>query len=355
MESGIKMSDSRNTTLTKSKKRRARVARIKVGIVLTLFLWMLISIISIIYLFIKVNALEDKMNYLLDNFTVNEEITNQVMQESVVDEPILEEMTTETEPEMLATVSDDEISASDISISEDTGTDDKVYYPTATAVGFADNLADSDDVLKAYLTFDDGPSSNTNAILDILKENDVKATFFVIGKDDEESKQLYKRIVDEGHTIAMHSYTHKYSEIYGSVEAFEADFSRIQNLIYEVTGKECLYYRFPGGSSNQVNNDDMKQCISFLNSHGITYFDWNVSSGDATSKGYTSEELVENVMKDVVKYKTSVVLMHDTAEKINTVNALQSLIDRLKGKNIDLLPIDENTTVIQHIAANSVE
>jgi len=354
------MSSNKSTTLAKSRKRRARVARIKIGIILTLFLWMIVSIVSIIYLFVKVHDLEKQMDYLLDNFTVKEEITEQVMQAEVSEESEAEQETIVDNEEPRSEV--DLTEESEESFSENVLVDDNTdseaedsYYPSANAIGFADNLASSGDELKTYLTFDDGPSSNTNEILDILKENNIKATFFVTGKEDEESRELYKRIVDEGHTLAMHSYSHKYSEIYANVEAFEEDLSRIQNLLYEVTGKECLFYRFPGGSSNQVNNDDMKECISFLNGQGITYFDWNVSNGDATTKGYTSEELVENVMKDVVKYKTSVVLMHDTAEKTNTVKSLQTLIDRLNEKGISILPIDEDTTVIQHIAASSVE
>ncbi|MCR5469288.1 MAG: polysaccharide deacetylase [Lachnospiraceae bacterium] len=290
---------------------------------------MIVSLVSVIYLFIKVHDLQLQMDYLMEHFTVNEE----------------------------AEVSDNTEVSDTGEIQYNTDIDESVEeeYPIANAVGFKDNLAEEGDQLKVYLTFDDGPSSNTSEILDILKEHNVKATFFVIGQEDEKSKELYKRIVDEGHTLGMHSYSHKYSELYSSVESFEEDFTRIQNLLYDVTGQECLYYRFPGGSSNQVNNDDMAKCISFLNAQGITYFDWNVSNGDATSQVYTSEDLVENVMKDVVKYKTSIVLMHDTSAKEKTVDSLSTLIERLEDLGADILPIDGDTTVIQHIAANSIE
>ena len=213
-----------------------------------------------------------------------------------------------------------------------------------------ENLATAEDLHKVYLTFDDGPSDNTNAILDVLDDYNVKATFFVTGKEDEASKAAYKRIVDEGHTIAMHSYSHKYSDIYASKEAFQNDFERIQNLIYDTTGVECRYYRFPGGSSNKVSNTDMSEFISYLNDQGITYFDWNVSSGDATSHAFTADELVENVMSDVVKYKTSVVLLHDATAKTTTVQALPAMIEALQQSGAMLLPIDEDTTVIQHVS-----
>ncbi len=211
-----------------------------------------------------------------------------------------------------------------------------------------ENLAEEGDVHKVYLTFDDGPSENTDAILDVLDDYGIKATFFVNGREDEASRMAYKRIVEEGHTIAMHSYSHKYSEIYDSVEAFQADFNRIQNLIYDTTGVESRIYRFPGGSSNKVSNANMADYIQFLDSQDVTYFDWNVSSGDATSQAFTSDELVENVMKDVVKYKTSVVLLHDSKLKSTTVEALPKMIEALQESGALILPIDDHTDVIQH-------
>ena len=208
---------------------------------------------------------------------------------------------------------------------------------------------------KVYLTFDDGPSSNTAAILDTLAQYNVKATFFVVGKEDEESQEMYKRIVNEGHTLGMHSYSHKYSVIYDSLENFEDDFTKIQNYLYDITGEDCHYYRFPGGSSNQVSNTDMKEFIKYLNDQDVTYFDWNVTSGDATSQAYTADELVDNVLEDVVKYKTSVVLLHDANTKETTVEALGPMIEALQAQGVELLPITEDTTVIQHISADSVQ
>jgi peptidoglycan/xylan/chitin deacetylase (PgdA/CDA1 family) len=151
----------------------------------------------------------------------------------------------------------------------------------------------------------------------------------------------------------MHSYSHKYSELYASLDAFESDFERIENLIYDTTGVESLYYRFPGGSSNQVSNVDMTQYIRYINEQGITYFDWNVSSGDATAQAFTADELVENVMGDVVQYKTSVVLLHDAANKQATVQALPTLIEALQEAGAVILPIDENTTLVQHVSISN--
>ena len=208
---------------------------------------------------------------------------------------------------------------------------------------------------KVYLTFDDGPGSQTGKILDILKKNHVKATFFVVGKEDEESKALYQRIVDEGHTLGMHSYSNKYSQIYQSDEAFEEDFERLRDELHQVTGVNSIYYRFPGGSSNQISNVPMSDFIHYLNEQGVIYYDWNVSAGDAASNAYSSEEIVANVMDDVVKYKTSVVLLHDASDKSATVEALAPLIEALNEMGAEILPIDEDTSVIQYVKADSID
>ena len=222
--------------------------------------------------------------------------------------------------------------------------------------GQAGNMpVETEQSRKVYLTFDDGPSENTSKILDILKERNIKATFFVVGFDDEASRELYQRIVAEGHTLGMHSYSHKYDMIYQSLDAFKEDMSHLQAYLEEVTGVTPTIMRFPGGSSNQVSNVDMKELIRYVEGEGLTYFDWNIESGDATSQAYTSDELVQNVMTEVVKYDTSVVLMHDTSAKAATVEALVPMIDQLQEIGAELLPIDETTKLIQHIPVDSVE
>lgn len=313
------------------KEKRARVNRIKMSILCSLLIWMALSFFLCIFLFVKVISLEHKLDYLMDHFVIREEVETETETAQSTEVAAYQQLDTEL-----------------LSYEEE-------QYPIAQAANFKENLANPGDPLKVYLTFDDGPSSNTVRILDILNQYQVKATFFVIGRQDEASKTLYQRIVEEGHTLGMHSYSHKYGSIYASLEAFQEDFSKIQNYLFEVTGQECLYYRFPGGSSNQVSNQDMSGYISYLNSQGITYYDWNVSSGDATSQAFSPQELVENVVSDVVKYKTSVVLMHDTDKKNATVEALGTMIEEIQALGAEIMPIQEDTTVIQHIAADSVE
>ena len=200
-----------------------------------------------------------------------------------------------------------------------------------------------------YLTFDDGPSRNTNRILDILKENDVKATFFVVGKTDEESIKAYQRIVAEGHTLAMHSYSHKYSEIYESKESFAQDIKRLQEYLYQITGVWPRYYRFPGGSSNTVSIADMQELIAYLNESGITYFDWNVASGDAVSGQLSKETIVNNCITGLEGKRECMVLMHDASEKNSTVEALPVIIEEIKGRgDAVFLPITDETVPVQH-------
>lgn len=205
---------------------------------------------------------------------------------------------------------------------------------------------------QVYLTFDDGPSSNTDQILDILKEYDVKATFFVVGKTDERSVKAYQRIVDEGHTLAMHSYSHKYDEIYESKEAFAKDLNSLQEYLYETTGVWPRIYRFPGGSSNTVSKVDMQELIEYLTDIGITYFDWNVASGDAVSRTLPAETIVDNCLSGIEKQKESVILMHDASNKGTTVEALPRIIEAIQERgDTGILPITDETVPVQHIAA----
>lgn len=302
--------------------RVRRVRAIKRAIIITLVSIILIPIIMCICLLIKVNSMQKQIDelYLMK-----------------VEKQMEEQLALERE------LSNEEEEAAEILASQLPETAD------------TEEEIPSDGKKRVYLTFDDGPSSNTEAILEVLKEYNIKATFFVVGKEDETSIELYRKIIEEGHTLGMHSYTHQYSIIYQSVEKFSQDVERLQTLLKNVTGQEVKLYRFPGGSSNMVSNIGMEEFIKELKKEGITYFDWNVSSGDATSKDLEPEELVENVLQDVKIYNTSIVLMHDAANKPNTVEALPELIEQLQDMEVEILPITEDVKPIQHIKADEVE
>lgn len=220
--------------------------------------------------------------------------------------------------------------------------DDKSHATDATS--------HAPDTRKVYLTFDDGPSIYTEEILDILELYGVKATFFVIGQEDEKYAPMYKRIVEEGHSIGMHSYSHKYTEIYESLDSFKADFEKIRNLVKEKAGVECSLYRFPGGSSNSIGKKHIQEFIGYLDEEQIVYFDWNVSSKDATGVPLSVDEIVQNSTADLEKYRSAVILFHDSATKYNTVQALPKIIETIQAmENTEIVPITETSVPVQQI------
>ena len=216
--------------------------------------------------------------------------------------------------------------------------------------------AESTNIQKeVYFTFDDGPSANTDEILDILKEYDVRATFFVVGKTDEHSVRMYQRIVDEGHTLAMHSYSHKYDEIYASKESYVEDLTKLQEYLYQITGVWPRFCRFPGGSSNTVSNVDMTELIEYLNENGITYFDWNISSGDAVREDLSVDTIVQNCVGKLDNVNIGMILMHDANDKITTVEALPEVIKAIRERgDTAILPITDETKPVQHVLSNNI-
>lgn len=310
------------------KYERHQMAILKTMIKKALFLiGILCFILCVIHLVNRVKILENQIEKLS---------IEQVFAQAKTDEEIFDNTTITPE-----------VQTSETQILETESTTQA--QPEETSVGEEENSK------IVYLTFDDGPSSNTNAILDILKEYNVKATFFVNGKTDEISKEGYKRIVEEGHTLAMHSYTHVYKEVYASKEAFLEDVYRLQNYLFDLTGTKPIYYRFPGGSSNTISEMDMQIFIQALHEEGMEYFDWNVANGDGGNKELTIDQILTNVWNDIPKYEHSMILMHDSVQKGFTVEALPEMIKQLQEAGYTILPIDDTTPLIQHIRDNSIE
>ena len=188
-----------------------------------------------------------------------------------------------------------------------------------------------------YLTFDDGPSARTEEILDILAEKNVKATFFVVGFHDESQKATLQRMAAEGHTLAMHSYSHDYAKIYASVEDYLSDMYQVFSLIKETTGVTPTLFRFPGGSINGYSHGIYQELIAEMLRRGFVPFDWNISSQDAATNSLVpAETLVNNVVKGAANVRRGIVLMHDSAAKTTTVQALAPMIDRLQEQGFEL-------------------
>ena len=197
----------------------------------------------------------------------------------------------------------------------------------AQSAGFS--LAEEENAVKTvYLTFDDGPSDRvTPKILDTLAEENVKATFFIVGKHAATRKNLVKREVNEGHTVGVHSYSHVYSDIYASPENLLADIDRCNEIIKEATGSYSSLYRFPGGSFGLSD-----RLVSAVTSHGIRYVDWNASFRDAEICNATADELYKAAISTAANSENIVLLAHDSTTKTATAEALKDVIRHFKSK-----------------------
>lgn len=207
-------------------------------------------------------------------------------------------------------------------------------------------VATGDKVI--YLTFDDGPCAYTKTLLDILDKYNVKATFFVTG-----ANPSYYYLIGEahrrGHTIAIHTYSHKYGEMYTSLDAYWADFNKIRDIVVEQTGEEPWLVRFPGGTSNTVSKKYcpgiMSALAEELPAKGYSYCDWNVSSGDAG--GATTEQaVINNVINGCSKKSTSIVLQHDI--KNFSVNAVDNIIEWGLANGYTFKAMDADTPFVHY-------
>ena len=295
------------------------------------YILVFLAVVVIFFLCAQICVLEKDIKSLysqMEEMNSALEVVSQIQQEVVVTEPSLTPGTQEQ-----VTVSGNDAGSQEVVVPP------KLNYQETVEAAH-----------KVYLTFDDGPSANTEAILDILDEYNVKATFFVLGKEDEQSKERIRMIYERGHTIGMHSYSHVYSEIYESMESFEEDFWKCRQYIFDVIGAECAFYRFPGGSSNTASNVDMQECIDFLALQGVEYYDWNVSSGDGGSHGLSVENIVKNSTATIQNYETSIILMHDASSKKETLEALPEVIETILAmEDTVILPITEGTKAIHHV------
>ena len=188
----------------------------------------------------------------------------------------------------------------------------------------------------AYLTFDDGPSKTvTPLILDLLKEEKIKATFFVLGSRVELYPELVKREYEEGHYIANHGYSHVYQDIYSSTQAVLDEYYQTENSIREALGIEdyrCFLFRFPGGSTGGKYNNLKSQAKSVLEAKNIAYVDWNALTGDATGENLTKEQMFDELVNTTSGKNSVVILMHDAGDKILTYELLPQIIQYLRDE-----------------------
>lgn len=187
-----------------------------------------------------------------------------------------------------------------------------------------------------YLTFDDGPSEeNTDKVLDVLKERNIKATFFVIGEYVEKYPETARRIVEEGHTIGIHCNVHNYKKLYESADSYLEDFEQAYQTVLEVTGVEAKLFRFPGGSVNAYNKEVCEEIIEEMEERGFIYYDWNASLEDATGAEKAPDALIENAVSTTLGRQKIVMLAHDRVG--NTALALDEMIDALPEYQMEAL------------------
>ncbi len=218
-------------------------------------------------------------------------------------------------------------------------------------------LSNSDQLLNTvtpngkviYLTFDDGPGPHTPKLLDVLKQYNVKATFFVVKNGYGSTIQ---RIVQEGHSIGVHTASHDFKKVYASEDAYFADLNAVHNHVLQLTGIDTSLLRFPGGSSNTVsrfNPGIMTRLTQNVKELGFRYFDWNVDSNDAGG-AKTASQVFYNVINGVSGKKVSVVLQHDI--KQYSVEAVEQIIVWGLENGYTFLPLDTTSPVCEHPVRN---
>lgn len=192
----------------------------------------------------------------------------------------------------------------------------------------------------AYLTFDDGLDSRvTPLVLDILKANDIKATFFIMGQNVEKNKSLLKRMFDEGHSIGNHTYTHRKENIYRSAAGLKQEIDKTNAAIFNVIGITPKFFRPPYGGP-YIRKDMFK---SVLSPYRIVL--WNVDSMDSKSTSIKSDEIIRNVVNQVKNKKSAIIIMHDSGTHMETAKALPAIIKYLKDNGFVILPIEETTSL----------
>lgn len=191
-----------------------------------------------------------------------------------------------------------------------------------------------------YLTFDDGPSENTEKVLDILAEYNIKATFFVIGESlTEEHRETVQRVIEEGHTIGMHANVHEYEHLYASLDSFLADYETLYDRLKQDYGIETAIFRFPGGSVCNCLGGQGKYYIQEMQKRGFYCFDWNVSGEDSVGSP-TVASIQKNVLTRGLECRRAIVLLHDSKMAVKTVEALPQIIEGFQKEGFEFQSLE---------------
>lgn len=191
-----------------------------------------------------------------------------------------------------------------------------------------------------YLTFNDAPSQYTQGVLEVLDRYHIKASFFVSGENPKYF-DLLKTIHREGHTLALHTYSHDEAVIYADPDAYFQDLVKLENLLYEQTGVKTDILRFPGGSAHA---EAMAKLIPFAKYHGYRYVDWNADNGDRDAS-LSPDDLYQNTLAGIQNKKTVMMLMHNGENSGNTLQALDRTIQELMRQGWEFRTIDSSTPI----------
>lgn len=214
--------------------------------------------------------------------------------------------------------------------------------PPALNTGAVSQAKKAGKAKTVYLTFDDGPSRLTPSVLSILKENGIKATFFVIGRQAAASPELIRQIVDGGHALGNHTYDHDYDKLYHNFSDFWAQIKQTEEVLRQITGYRTPLVRAPGGTYGHFD----RSFFSLMDQAGYKVFDWDVDSGDSARPGVPVSEIVEQATDSGGK-SSLVLLMHDGPGHDNTVKALPKIIQYYKGQGYRFAALTPDITPVQ--------
>lgn len=211
------------------------------------------------------------------------------------------------------------------------------------------NLTEEEEKI-AYLTFDDGPSKNTEKVLSILDEYGIKATFFVNYRETSYYAPTLQKLVEEGHNVGNHTYSHNFKIIYKSSESFYQDFQKLQTKIFEITGKKPDIFRFPGGSMAAKNyfrfNGADLSIFNRMEEEGYAYYDWNVDASDQTAPFPSGQMVAKRILNQTKHLSTAMILLHDSPTSQNIVNALPAIIKGMLNQGFTFRRLDSGITPI---------
>ena len=301
-------------------KRRKRIQKIRKIIIILLVVLFLLPTVLCIILFAKLSKLNDELDKLRQLKIEKILVAGKRASENTMFQSMLTFAKFQVDNREIRTVTEKK----------------ETIVPVAT------------EKKKAYLTFDDGPSINTDKVLNILDKYKIKATFFVVGRTDRESVRRYREIVKRGHNIGLHSLTHNYKQVYARLDSFKKDVYAIRDIVKKYTGVDSKIYRFPGGSSNAVSKTNMYKVIKWLKSAGYEYFDWNLGGTDAAWPPPSADAIYKAIAKYAGSNTDKIVLLHDSRDKANTVKALPKIIKKLKKEGYVFAKIDINTKPVHH-------